>query len=606
MSKIIGALSYKENLELKEDMFSSMFDSLKSRGDKNKEFNTYLNKEVVVLGEEGSFYKYKFNQYEYVISLDGFIFNKEELKEELKENGFDFNTSLDSEVIIKLFIAYGERMFEKLNGVYSFVLFDGKNKCIYLVKDVFGIKPLYYTKVNDMFLVSSEIKGILGSKIIKPVLDKRGLEEFISLSPDHINGNTLYKNIYELKNASFLKISKLENSVFGFDIKEHIYWKIKEYEHTDSLEETAKKVRSLIDESIYNNVILNKNVGAMLSGGLDSSILVWIVSKMYKDINKESFKTFSVKYKDNNKHFVKNDFEQSEDSEYIKLMVDKLSLNHTEIEIDTPELFDSLEDALIARDMPGMADIDSSLYVFSKRIKESVDTVISGECSDEIFGGYPWYFKDTTFDNFPWSNAIIERQNLLNKNIRDKLNINVKNIIKGVCDYELDGINNGYKKKTYLTMKYFMQTLIDRSDRMSSHNGLNIVVPFCDKKIAEYMWNIPWEMKCLGGREKGLLRYAYKDILPEEIVYRKKSPYPKTFNPSYMLKVKEKLLEILNNDKSKIHNLFDKEFILELVLNDREDFKVPWFGQLMRKPQFMAYIITVNMWLEKYNIEIDI
>lgn len=606
MSKIIGALSFKENLELKEDMFSSMFNSLKSRGDKNKEFNTYLNKEVVVLGEEGSFYKYKFNQYEYVISLDGFIFNKEELKEELKENGFDFNTSLDSEIIIKLFIAYGERMFEKLNGVYSFVLFDGKNKCIYLVKDVFGIKPLYYTKVNDMFLVSSEIKGLLGSKIIKPVLDKRGLEEFISLSPDHINGNTLYKNIYELKNASFLKISKLEKSVFGFDIKEHIYWKIREYEHTNSLDETAKKVRDLIDESIYNNVSLNKNVGAMLSGGLDSSILVWIVSKMYKDVNKESFRTFSVKYKDNNKHFVKNDFEQSEDDKYIKLMVDKLSLNHTEIEIDTPELFESLEEALLARDMPGMADIDSSLYVFSKRIKESVDTVISGECSDEIFGGYPWYFKETSFDIFPWSNAIIERQGLLNKNIRDKFNINVKDIIKKLCDYELNGISDIYKKKTYLTMNYFMQTLIDRSDRMCVHNNLNIVVPFCDKKIAEYMWNVPWEMKALGEREKGLLRYAYKDILPEEIVYRKKSPYPKTFNPSYMLKVKDKLLEILNDDTSKIHNLFDKEFILNLVLNDKEDFKTPWFGQLMRKPQFMAYIITVNMWLEKYNVEIEI
>ena len=296
MSKIIGALSFKENLELKEDMFSSMFDSLKSRGDKNKEIKTYLNNEVCVLGEEGSFYNYKFNQYEYIISLDGFIFNKEELKEELKENGFDFNTSLDSEVIIKLFIAYGERMFEKLNGVYSFVLFDGKNKCIYLVKDAFGIKPLYYTKVNDMFLVSSEIKGLLGSKMIKPVLDKRGLEEFISLSPDHINGNTLYKNIYELKNASFLKISKIDGSSLGFDIKEHTYWKIREYEHTNSLDETAKKVRDLIDESIYNNVSLNKNVGAMLSGGLDSSILVWIVSKMYKDVNKESFRTFSVKF----------------------------------------------------------------------------------------------------------------------------------------------------------------------------------------------------------------------------------------------------------------------------------------------------------------------
>ena len=606
MSKIIGALSFKNDLRFKENMLNSMLDSLKSRGDKNKEIKTYLNNEVCVLGEEGSFYKYKFNQYEYVISLDGFIFNKEELKEELKENGFDFNTSLDSEVIIKLFIAYGERMFEKLNGVYSFVLFDGKNKCIYLVKDVFGIKPLYYTKVNDMFLVSSEIKGILGSKIIKPVLDKRGLGEFISLSPDHINGNTLYKNIYELKNASFLKISKIDGSSLGFDIKEHTYWKIREYEHTNSLDETAKKVRDLIDESIYNNVSLNKNVGSMLSGGLDSSILVWIVSKMYKDVNKESFRTFSVKYKDNNKHFVKNDFEQSEDDKYIKLMVDKLSLNHTEIEIDTPELFETLEEALLARDMPGMADIDSSLYVFSKRIKESVDTVISGECSDEIFGGYPWYFKETSFDNFPWSNAIVERQSLLNKSIRDKFNINVKDIIKKLCDYELNGISDIYKKKTYLTMNYFMQTLIDRSDRMCVHNNLNIVVPFCDKKIAEYMWNVPWEMKALGGREKGLLRYVYKDILPKEIVYRKKSPYPKTFNPSYMLKVKDKLLEILNDDTSKIHNLFDKEFILNLVLNDKEDFKTPWFGQLMRKPQFMAYIITVNMWLEKYNVEIEI
>ena len=606
MSKIIGALSFKNDLRLKENMFNNMLDSLKSRGDKNKEIKTYLNNEVCVLGEEDSFYNYKFNQYEYIISLDGFIFNKEELKEELKENGFEFNTNLDAEVILKLFIAYGDRMFEKLNGVYSFVLFDGKNKSIYLVKDAFGIKPFYYTKVNDIFLFSSEIKGILGSKIIKPVLDRKGIEEVICLSPDHINGNTLYKNIYELKNASFLKISKIDGSSLGFDIKEHTYWKIREYEHTNSLDETAKKVRDLIDESIYNNVSLNKNVGAMLSGGLDSSILVWIVSKMYKDVNKESFRTFSVKYKDNNKHFVKNDFEQSEDDKYIKLMVDKLSLNHTEIEIDTPELFDSLEEALLARDMPGMADIDSSLYVFSKRIKESVDTVISGECSDEIFGGYPWYFKETSFDNFPWSNAIIERQGLLNKNIRDKLNFKVKDIIKKLCDYELNGISDIYKKKTYLTMNYFMQTLIDRSDRMCAHNNLNIVVPFCDKKIAEYMWNVPWEMKALGGREKGLLRYAYKDILPEEIVYRKKSPYPKTFNPSYMLKVKDKLLEILNDDTSKIHNLFDKEFILNLVLNDKEDFKTPWFGQLMRKPQFMAYIITVNMWLERYNIEIEL
>ena len=359
----------------------------------------------------------------------------------------------------------------------------------------------------------------------------------------------------------------------------------------------------MIDESIYNNVILNKNVGAMLSGGLDSSILVWIVSKMYKDINKESFKTFSVKYKDNNKHFVKNDFEQSEDSEYIKLMVDKLSLNHTEIEIDTPELFDSLEDALIARDMPGMADIDSSLYVFSKRIKESVDTVISGECSDEIFGGYPW-FKEK-IDTFPWYRNIELRNSLLNEKyqtdyktyIQDLFNKVLNNTHVNEYDFEHD---IKYKQVVQLNLHYFMQTLIDRNDRMASAFGLDVRVPFCDINVFNYVYSIPKSFKSVNSKEKGILREAFKDLLPIEIIERTKSPFPKTYDPKYLETLRNELYN-LNHD-CPLWKLFNREMVLNYFKIENYQ---PWYGQLMTTPQTIAYFLQINYWLKKYKIQIQ-
>ena len=298
-------------------------------------------------------------------------------------------------------------------------------------------------------------------------------------------------------------------------------------------------------------------------------------------------------------------------------MANKFKTNHTKIVLDTPELFDTLKDATIAKDMPGMADIDTSLLCFSKSLKKYTSVVLSGEGSDEIFGGYPWYFKDYMENHFPWSNAVSEREKLVNKNIKDKIDIvdyitnrYKEEIFNIAIDKEKNKnvtiLSENHKKKMYITMKYFMQTLIDRSDRMCGYNGLEIRVPFCDYKIVEYLWNIPWEMKAYEGREKGLLRYAFKDLLPEKILMRKKSPYPKTFNPSYLKKVKEELLNIIQNEDSKINQIFDKEYILNVINNDGDNFKNPWFGQIMRGAQFMAYLIQVNFWLERYNVEIEI
>lgn len=236
-----------------------------------------------------------------------------------------------------------------------------------------------------------------------------------------------------------------------------------------------------------------------------------------------------------------------------------------------------------------------------------------GECSDEIFGGYPWFFREDSLNSntFPWSLAFLERQNILNPLLNEK--INLKEYIDCKYNESLSEVEildedsektSSMRKISHLTLNWFMRTLIDRADKMATAAGIEIRVPFCDYRLVEYMWNVPWEMKALNGREKGMLRYIVKDLLPEEIVERKKSPYPKTHNPTYLLKVKQMLTEILNNKNAPLNNLINKKYVLDILKTNGKSFTKPWFGQLMTGPQLMAYLIQINQWLETYKPEI--
>jgi len=351
----------------------------------------------------------------------------------------------------------------------------------------------------------------------------------------------------------------------------------------------------------------------MLSGGLDSSIITAYTSNFYKSKDMPKLNTLSVDYVDNDKNFVKSDFQPNSDNYYIDIISSTFNTNHKCIVLDTPELANTLKDAMIARDLPGMADVDSSLLLFCKNIKNEYNIALSGECSDEIFGGYPWFFREDALSSntFPWSIATSERQNLLHPDISKK--IKLKEYIDYRYDESLeevtllgeDSIETAEKRKiSHLTFNWFMQTLLDRADRMARTYGLDIRVPFCDYRIVQYMWNVPWEIKALDGREKGLLRHVAKDLLPKEIVERKKSPYPKTHNPNYLAKVKGMLINIMNDKHSPINNLLNRKYILDIINTNGKAFTRPWFGQLMTGPQLMAYLIQVNQWLEEYKPEI--
>ena len=430
----------------------------------------------------------------------------------------------------------------------------------------------------------------------------------MEFGPAHTPGIGVFKNINELKPAHFLLFNKS-----GIHIER--YWKLQSKEHRDSFGKTCEIIRDLLEDSISKQLLSNFPICTMLSGGLDSSIITAYASNYFKSKDMHKLETFSVDYVDNDKNFIKSDFQPNSDNYYIDIMQRKFNTNHHNIIIDTPELANELENAMIARDLPGMADVDSSLLLFCKHIGKDAKVAISGECADEVFAGYPWFFREDALNSntFPWSIALEERQKLLcpdigkEVNLKEYIDYRYNESLKEIEILNTDSKETADKRKiSYLTINWFMQTLLDRADRMSKQSGLELRVPFCDYRIVQYMWNVPWELKALNGREKGLLRYVVRDLLPEEIVDRKKSPYPKTHNPSYLLLVKDKLKRIMYNKNAPINSLLNREYMLEIIETEGKAFTRPWFGQLMTGPQLMAYLCQVNMWLEIYQPKVEI
>lgn len=457
-------------------------------------------------------------------------------------------------------------------------------------------------------MFASEIKALLKYPDLELKLDQQSINELFGLGPAHTPGLGVFKNIYELEPAHFAIFNQS-----GLHITK--YWQLESKPHTDSFEETCEKVKFLLNDSIHRQLVSDVPLCTLLSGGLDSSIITAYASNYCATHNLALLDTYSVDYLDNDKNFIKSDFQPNSDNYYIDIMRKEFNTKHHQIVIDTPELANALEDAMLARDLPGMADVDSSLLLFCKEIRKGATVALSGECSDEIFGGYPWFFREDALNShtFPWSIALKERQQLLNHDIAKKVDLKeyidyrYQESLSNVNILDVDSKETAQKRQiTYLTMNWFMQTLLDRSDRMSMYNGLELRVPFCDYRLIEYLWNIPWETKALHGREKGLLRYIVKDLLPQEIVERKKSPYPKTHNPTYLKAVKEMLTKIMENPNAPINDLLNREYILQILETNGTAFTRPWFGQLMTGPQLMAYLCQVNMWLEKYQPKIEI
>jgi asparagine synthase (glutamine-hydrolysing) len=387
------------------------------------------------------------------------------------------------------------------------------------------------------------------------------------------------------------------------------YWQLQSKHHEESLEETIDHVRFLLTDAIERQLVSDVPICTFLSGGLDSSIITGIAANMFQQQNKGKLHTYSIDYEDNERFFNPHAFQTSTDTYWIQKMTDTFSTTHQAEEITQQQLIDFLIESVIVRDSPGMADVDSSLLWFCREIKKDFTVALSGECADEIFGGYPWFTETTT--GFPWIRSLSERSTMLQERWRKKLKVEsyaqqaYSQTIAEVPYLEGESIEEVRQREMfYLNMVWFMQTLLERKDRMSMGASLEVRVPFADHRLVEYTWNIPWEMKNLDGMEKGLLRKAMQHLLPDEVLYRKKNPYPKTYHPVYTAGVQKWLREIMEDKNSILHELFERQKLIELIESGGSSFKVPWYGQLMAGPQLLAYLGQIHTWFDLYNIQL--
>ena len=605
MCSIAGKINLQRDLRDDKGTFLRIQNTLLKRGPDDKGVFTekhasLIHTRLAVIDIENG--KQPMEIEHYIIVYNGELYNTEELRAQLKNCGVKFKGHSDTEVLLKSYIIWKEKCVEKFNGIFAFAIWDKKEEKLFIARDRIGVKPFFYYNRKGDFIFASEIKGILASGAVEPEADINSISEIILLGPGRTPGQGVFRNIEELPPATCGYFDEK-------GLRTWKYWQLEDREHTDNLKTTVEKVRYLVTDSIERQLVSDVPVCTFLSGGLDSSIISSVADR-YFTIKGEKLHTFSLDYKDNDIYFKKSKFQPNSDTSFIKIMSDYLNAENHLVKLDTDELASALYDAVDARDLPGMVDVDSSLLLFCKEIKKQGTVALSGECADEIFGGYPWY-RDKTIreiDGFPWAQSTAYRYNFLKPEFAER--IDPADFVYSRYRQTVDNadtsktksaLDRRMKEMMKLNLDWFMQTLLDRKDRMSMYNGLEVRVPFCDYRIAEYLYNVPWEYKDYNHYEKGLLRKAMEDYLPDEILWRKKSPYPKTHNPSYLKKVSEMLTEIINDPTSPLLQIVKKKELQKLLTDNLSQ---PWYGQLMTTPQTIAYFVQFDYWLRKYKVRI--
>ncbi|MGE6630924.1 asparagine synthase (glutamine-hydrolyzing) [Bacillus sp. NPDC077027] len=613
MCGITGWADFKKQLIQQDHVINQMTDTLSKRGpdDTNiwkSEHVLFGHKRLSVVdlvgGKQPMTYTHK--NHSYTVVYNGELYNTEDIRKELLTRGHRFLGHSDTEVLLHAYAEWKEECVTHFNGIFAFVIWDGERDLLFAGRDRLGVKPFFYTERNSSFLFGSEIKALLAHPDIKAKVDGEGLSEIFGLGPSRTPGQGVFKGVKELRPAHALTFSKSGLRVWR-------YWNVQSKEHSDSLEDTVHNVRHLFTDAVTRQLVSDVPVCTFLSGGVDSSAITAISAKHFEQIGKAPLHTYSIDYEENDQFFEASHFQPNSDGPWIEKMTNAFGTHHHRCVIGQEELAAYLKEAVEVRDLPGMADIDSSLLWFCREIKREFVVGLSGECADEIFGGYPWFHTANETNGFPWMRSTEERIGLLQDTWQKKLKL--KEYVQSkyeetVAETPLldgeTGVDKARRELFYLNIIWFMTTLLDRKDRMSMGASLEVRVPFADHRLVEYVWNIPWEMKMYGNREKGVLRKALEGILPEEVLYRKKSPYPKTHHPAYTQVVKQMLTECLYKKDSVLHEFLDPSQLQQLIDSEGASFQVPWYGQLMKGPQLIAHLAQIHHWFETYRIDIEV
>lgn len=533
--------------------------------------------------------------------LSGQIFNEGELARKLHQAGIHFDPQGGPcALVLGAYRLWGDKYPGYIEGPVSTAIVDQDSQQLFLSRDPMGQQTVFYALKGACVAFSDDLGTLLSLPMVRRRVDRQGLQELFALGPARTPGLTPVCGVMELEPGCMLWAN-------GCSQRIHRYFSLEARPHEDNEKNTLQTVRQMIEEALEK--ALKWKPDSMLSGGLDSTALTGMAAKEF------SLRTWSVEYDQDEKYFVENDYQHQRDQPFVQRAARLWNLDHRRVVLDQQDLYGALHESMIARGLPGMADVDASLLLFARHIARENQFVLSGECADEVFGGYPWFHKEALIgaDGFPWSGDMALRESILRPAVRGELNLSAYEAARyhEACARQprLCGEKNDQARLRLLhglCIGWFMPVLQERARCMGKASGLSILTPYCDSRLAQYVYNVPWDMKNMGGHAKGLLREAVKDILPPDLLYRQKSPYPKTHHPEYTRLVCRQMSRLLEDDSAPIMELLDKDQVHKLMAGGMKASDTPWFGQLMTGPQMIAYLLQVNDFFETYSLELDL
>ncbi|HWD01523.1 MAG TPA: asparagine synthase (glutamine-hydrolyzing) [Amycolatopsis sp.] len=539
------------------------------------------------------------------LTYSGEVYNFEELRAELETRGHRFTTRSDTEVVLRGYLEWGAGVAERLNGMYAFAIWDPREERLLLVRDRMGIKPLYYSLHGDGLLFGSEPKAILAHPGVKPVLEADGLRELLVFTKNP--GQAVWAGMREVEPGTVVTLDRA-------GLRTHRYWQLRPEEHAEDISMTVRHVRELLDDIVRRQLVADVPRCVLLSGGLDSSVITALAAKQLAEQG-ERVRSFAVDFVGQEENFVPDALRSTPDAPFVRDLHEHVGSMHQDIVLDAAELADpAVRRAVVtARDLPqGLGDMDGSLYLLFRAIRERSTVALSGESADEVFGGYAWFHdpKVQQADTFPWFAARMPARGgsfmagLFPGDLLSTLELRTHLADSYSAAVAEAGTREGETEHErrmrvigYLHLTRFVRILLDRKDRLSMASGLEVRVPFCDHRLVEYVYNTPWTTKTFDGREKSLLRAAARDVLPDSVAERVKSPYPSTQDPKYLEALRDQAGDLLASPSHAVFDLFDRGALRGLLT--REDSPV-FLRPLLERVLFFA------TWFDLYSPELRI
>lgn len=533
------------------------------------------------------------------LAYNGEIYNFQEIRAELRGRGHHFKSRSDSEVILRAYLEWGTSSVERLNGIFAFAIWDGRDDTVVLARDRMGVKPLYYHAYAGGILFASEPKAIMENPRFSPAIDLEVLP--ILFNPRlTMPGETPLHGLDEVLPGHVVTVSRL-------GLRQTVYWQLSSQEHVDDLPCTVATVRELLEDAVARQLVADVPVSCLLSGGLDSTAVAAIAARAMRETSGYELRSFCVDFLGDEEHFRPTVMRPDRDAPYAVLAAEHIGTNHATVELDTVSVLDAFPAARRARDLPSFGQFDSSMHLLFKEVRKQSTVALSAEAADEVFGGYPWFHDPRMVwrDTFPWLGDAPRTTDCLRPEIKDRIRPKEQEqdrysalraqVPKLPGESALDA---RMREVLYFNLKGPLACLLDRTDRMSMAVGLEVRVPFCDHRLVEYAWNVPWSMKNFGGQNKALLNMAVADLLPSSTLERRKSGYPGTHDPAHEAEFVAAMIRMIEDSDSPMAQLIDADSVRQLMASGSST--MTW----MNSAHLLTPILETDIWMRQYHVQI--